>query len=69
MPEIGAFVVDATRGKVGHVMGCDGLWLRLRPVDGGGEWKAHSDATRTATDAELLSAKVRAANSVGRWGK
>ncbi|MGW1077010.1 hypothetical protein [Streptomyces sp. NPDC002537] len=69
VPEAGTFVMDKVEGKVGQVVGRDGSWLRLRSLVRGKEWEAHRDAVRTATDAELLSAKVQAFNSAGRWGR
>ncbi|WP_344114942.1 hypothetical protein [Streptomyces blastmyceticus] len=69
VPGIGAFVVDKLERKVGQVVEWDGDWVRLRPVASGREWEAHREAVRAATDTELLSAKVQASNSAGRWGR
>ncbi|MEV8475179.1 hypothetical protein [Streptomyces sp. NPDC051173] len=68
-PEVGSFVVDTRRGAIGEVMGHEGPRLQLRPASGGREWEAEPDDVRPATEAEKLTAKVRAANSGSRWGK
>ncbi len=68
-PATGTFVVDTARDRLGQVVGREGLHLRLRPPAGGREWEAEPVGVRIATDSERLSAKVKAANSQGRWGK
>ncbi|MEU5427451.1 hypothetical protein AB0H73_17875 [Streptomyces olivoreticuli] len=68
-PEIGTFVIDTRTDSVGQVMGHEGPRLQLRPPHGGREWEAEPDSTRPATDSELLSAKVKAANAANRWGR
>ncbi|MBT2385677.1 hypothetical protein J7E86_19290 [Streptomyces sp. ISL-11] len=68
-PAVGTFVLDTRRDKVGEVMGHDGPYLQLRPPAGGREWDAEPGSVRPATQAELLSARVQAANRVSRWGK
>ncbi|MEU5421503.1 hypothetical protein ACH4UT_20085 [Streptomyces sp. NPDC020799] len=69
VPHVGSFVFDLRLGRVGQVMGDEGLRLQLRPPHGGREWDAEVGDTRPATGAELLSAKVKAANSGGAWGR
>ncbi|MFI1800814.1 hypothetical protein ACH427_26150 [Streptomyces sp. NPDC020379] len=69
VPDIGAYVFDVRLGRVGQVMGDEGLRLQLRPLYGGREWDAEIEDTRPATRAELLSAKVKAANSGGDRGR
>ncbi|MCC3770227.1 hypothetical protein K6I34_002680 [Streptomyces sp. UNOC14_S4] len=70
MPEAGAVVVDTRTGRVGEVIAYEGeRRVVLRPPAGGGEWEADADVVRDATDAELLSAKVRFANAMSRWGQ
>ncbi|MFH8788889.1 hypothetical protein [Streptomyces roseoverticillatus] len=66
-PEDGSFVMDASKGKVGQVMGHEGPCFQLRPLQGGREWEARPEDVRLATDAERLSAKAQAANSARRW--
>ncbi|MFC5721407.1 hypothetical protein ACFP1Z_14640 [Streptomyces gamaensis] len=61
-PEPGTFVMDTRTGNVGQVMGHQGPYLQLRPPAGGREWDAEPDAVRPVTDAERLSAQVRAVN-------
>nr|WP_078660183.1 hypothetical protein [Streptomyces roseoverticillatus] len=69
LPAIGSFVVDKRDGSVGQVMRNGGSQLLLRAPSGGGDWEADPDAVRLATEAELLSAKVQAANTASRWGR
>ncbi|WP_374230986.1 hypothetical protein [Streptomyces sp. UNOC14_S4] len=70
LPEAGAVVVDTRTGRVGEVIAYEGeRRVVLRPPAGGGEWEADADVVRDATDAELLSAKVRFANAMSRWGQ
>nr|WP_229696687.1 hypothetical protein [Streptomyces lasiicapitis] len=58
-------VVDAS-GHVGRVMGHEGPNYQLRHPEGGREWKAASGTLRPATQAEVLSAAVSAANQRSR---
>ncbi|MCF3104054.1 hypothetical protein IPZ58_21025 [Streptomyces roseoverticillatus] len=44
-------------------------FLLLRALSGRGDWEADPDVVRPATEAELLSAKVQAANAASRWGR
>ncbi|MBT2385345.1 hypothetical protein [Streptomyces sp. ISL-11] len=69
LPAPGTFVLDERTGQVGEVMAHDGPHLQLRPPSGGREWDVQPGTARPATPAELLSAKVRAVNGAGRWGK
>ncbi|GGX70355.1 hypothetical protein [Streptomyces hiroshimensis] len=69
LPGIGTFVVDTRDGVVGQVMRNAGPQLLLRTLSGGKEWEAEADAVRPVSEAELLRAKVQAANSASRWGK
>ncbi|MEW2034844.1 hypothetical protein AB0901_30615 [Streptomyces roseifaciens] len=69
LPGIGTFVVDTRDGAVGQVMRNSGPQLLLRTLAGGKEWEAAPEAVRPVTEAELLSAKVQAANTASRWGK
>ncbi|MFE0046109.1 hypothetical protein [Streptomyces albireticuli] len=62
-PGTGDFVVDTRTETVGEVMGHEGPRLQLRPPSGGREWEADPHATRPATEAERLRAKVRAVNA------
>ncbi|MGK5728069.1 hypothetical protein [Streptomyces sp. URMC 124] len=69
LPGIGTFVLDTRDGAVGQVMRNGGPQLLLRGLAGGKEWEADPDVVRPVTEAELLSAKVQAANTASRWGK
>ncbi|MFF4216594.1 hypothetical protein [Streptomyces nondiastaticus] len=70
LPALGSFVVDKRDGSVGQVMrNGGGQVLLLRAPSGGGDWEADADMVRPATEAELLSAKVQAANAASRWGR
>ncbi|MGW1072471.1 hypothetical protein [Streptomyces sp. NPDC002537] len=69
LPRVGAFVIDLRTNRVGQVMGDEGLYLQLRPPLGGREWDVDPGDTRPATDAELLSAKLKAANSASSSGR
>ncbi|MBF6052201.1 hypothetical protein GO002_09860 [Streptomyces eurocidicus] len=61
--------MDTRTDTVGEVMDHQGPRLQLRPPTGGREWEADPGATRPATTAELLSAKVRAANADSARGE
>jgi hypothetical protein len=65
-PKIGEIVEDTGAQRIGRVMGFEGPYVQLRPVDGGREWDARSDRLRPATLAEALSAGVAAANARSR---
>lgn len=60
--ECGTFVYDEVAGVVGEFRGSDGPYAMLRPVGGGREWQADPAQVRPATQAERLSAGVRAVN-------
>ncbi|MFF7020985.1 hypothetical protein ACFY97_08205 [Streptomyces klenkii] len=68
-PAIGSFVLDKRDGAVGQVMRNGGSQLLLRLPGGGKEWAVDPFEVRTPTEAELLSAKVQAANAASRWGR
>ena len=67
----GTVVMDAATGRVGQVMGREGLYVLLRPVGGGKEWEARPENVRVATAAERLSARVAEANvnAARGWGR
>ncbi|PWI20622.1 hypothetical protein DI272_23335 [Streptomyces sp. Act143] len=65
--DIGALVVDTRDGRIGVVMGKEGPYVQLRPLQGGVEWDVPPDLLRASEPGEVLSAKVAVAN--GRWGK
>lgn len=68
-PNPRVYVVDTRTDTVGEVMDHQGPRLQLRPPTGGREWEAEPQATRPATGAELLRAKVRAANADSARGE
>ncbi|MBB5116798.1 hypothetical protein AF335_30110 [Streptomyces eurocidicus] len=68
-PNPRVYVIDTRTDTVGEVMDHQGPRLQLRPPTGGREWEADPGATRPATTAELLSAKVRAANADSARGE
>ncbi|WP_229891460.1 hypothetical protein [Streptomyces mashuensis] len=61
-PSRGDYVRDAKTGLVGIVMDLMAGQYWLRPVGGGQEWAARPADLREITQAELLSARVAAAN-------
>ncbi|MFF7729812.1 hypothetical protein [Streptomyces sp. NPDC008001] len=69
LPAIGTFVLDTRDDTVGQVMDNGGSQILLRTLVGGKEWEAEPGAVRPVTEAELLSAKVQAANTASRWGR
>ncbi|WP_018383530.1 DUF7848 domain-containing protein [Wenjunlia vitaminophila] len=62
-PERGALVYDPGTRRVGEYQATVGPYALLRPVGGGREWEADPGRIRPATQAERLSAGVKAANS------
>ncbi|MFI0737338.1 hypothetical protein ACH4PU_04360 [Streptomyces sp. NPDC021100] len=68
-PVIGSYVADIERNEIGQVMASDRDLIQLRPVNGGLELDAKPNTVRPATLAEVLSAKVKAANNRPRWGQ
>ncbi|GGL87836.1 hypothetical protein GCM10010129_34590 [Streptomyces fumigatiscleroticus] len=65
-PPPGAAVRDTASGRIGIVMGHEGPYLQLRPLDGGREWDADPDSVRPVGPAELMHARVAAANARSR---
>ncbi|MEV5508005.1 hypothetical protein [Streptomyces orinoci] len=63
VPVRGSFVVDTARDAIGEVMDHVEALIQLRPLQGGLEWDAKPAEVRPATFDEVLSAKVRIANS------
>jgi hypothetical protein len=66
-PDLGSLMVDKRTGKIGKVMGHEGPYVQLRPLQGGKEWDVPPDELRDADPSEALGAKVAMANA--RWGK
>ncbi|MGX9890270.1 hypothetical protein [Streptomyces sp. NPDC002276] len=64
--ETGALLYDPATDKVGEYQDKSGPYALLRPVGGGREWQADPASLRPATDAERLSAEVRAVNARAR---
>ncbi|MEV6500703.1 hypothetical protein [Streptomyces prunicolor] len=60
--EPGTLLYDPATNTVGEYQDKAGPYALLRPVGGGREWQADPGSLRPATDAERLSAGVRAAN-------
>lgn len=58
----GALLYDTATQQVGEYRSTQGGLLFLRPLGGGREWSAEAHAVRPPTDAERISAGVRAAN-------
>ncbi|SFL60227.1 hypothetical protein SAMN05192584_12271 [Streptomyces pini] len=65
-PAKGDALYDEIRKTVGEFQDRDAAYYLLRPVGGGREWAALPEVLRPATQAELLSARVKAANRAGR---
>jgi hypothetical protein len=64
--KLGDLVEDTGAQRVGRVMGFEGPYVQLRPVDGGREWDARPERLRPATLAEVLSTGVAKANARSR---
>lgn len=64
--ESGAFVYDEVACVVGEFRGYAGPYVMLRPIGGGREWQADPARVRPATQAERLSAGVKAVNERAR---
>ncbi|WP_439940039.1 hypothetical protein [Streptomyces sp. BBFR115] len=67
LPALRAVMVDSRTGRIGRVMGNEGPYVQLRPLNGGREWDVPPDQLRAPTPAEEMSVKVAVAN--GRWGR
>lgn len=61
------YLWDHGRSQVGELAGTEGLNYLLRPVGEGCTWACPPERARVATQAEKLSAQVKAANTAGRW--
>ncbi|MGW5423140.1 hypothetical protein [Streptomyces sp. NPDC003943] len=64
--ERGDFAYDEVACVVGEFRGHTGPYAMLRPIGGGREWQADPVHVRLATQAERLSAGVRAVNERAR---
>lgn len=62
----GDFVVDARDGRVGEVMGHEGVYVQLRPPGGGREWDCPPEALSPAPPGDVLRERVRRLNTVSR---
>ncbi|MFE5854081.1 hypothetical protein ACFQ61_12810 [Streptomyces sp. NPDC056500] len=62
-PEVGDVVRDTRLGRVGRVMGGEGPYLRLRPLNGGLEWDALPEHLVPADQSDAMSAEVARANA------
>ncbi|MEC4018457.1 hypothetical protein [Streptomyces sp. H27-D2] len=68
-PEPGETVRDDRgTGRVGTVMAKLGPYYQLRPIGGGREWDAPPENVHPISQAEILSARLRAANDRSRYG-
>lgn len=65
-PAKGDVLYDEIRKTVGEFQDKEARYYLLRPIGGGREWTALPDVLRPATQAELLSARVKAANHASR---
>jgi hypothetical protein len=62
-PNTGDLVEDTSTKKIGKVMGFEGPYVQLRPVDGGREWDARPEKLRPATSDQVLSTGVAEINA------
>lgn len=60
--EPGEMAKDTATGRVGRVMGHEGPYYQLRPLNGGREWDADPEALEPACQSDALSADVAEAN-------
>ncbi|MFJ4769865.1 hypothetical protein ACIP88_12205 [Streptomyces uncialis] len=60
---VGTLVIDTAGRRIGRFEDSLGSRCFLRPLGGGREWTVDPDHVRQATEAEILAAKVAAANA------
>lgn len=65
-PRLHNTVKDTRAQKLGKVMGFEGGYVQLRPLEGGVEWDARPENLEPASPAEVLSAGVAVANARSR---
>jgi hypothetical protein len=65
-PSLREVVIDASRNKLGEVMGMEGPYYQLRPIGGGREWDVSPEHVEKADPMAVLSAKTDAANRRSR---
>jgi len=53
LPEVGSYVRDVKRNKVGRLMERGEARVYLRPPDGGREWEARIDEVEPISEAEV----------------
>jgi hypothetical protein len=54
LPALRAVMVDRRTGRIGRVMGSEGPYVQLRPLNGGKEWNVPTDQLRRPTPAEEM---------------
>ncbi|MFJ9426331.1 hypothetical protein [Streptomyces sp. NPDC101249] len=67
-PHVGETAEDTATRRVGKVMGFEGPYVQLRPIQGGKEWDADPARLRPVPVAEALSPAVATANARSREG-
>ncbi|MFJ8153995.1 hypothetical protein [Streptomyces sp. NPDC094468] len=65
-PRLGETVEDTERKRIGKVMGFEGPYVQLRPVEGGREWDATPEKLRPVPVGDALSPAVANANARSR---
>ncbi|MET9086185.1 hypothetical protein ABZX77_30650 [Streptomyces sp. NPDC004237] len=65
-PRLGETVEDTEHRRIGKVMGFEGPYVQLRPIEGGREWDATPEKLRPVPVAEALSPLIDAANRRSR---
>ncbi|MCM2390085.1 hypothetical protein [Streptomyces albipurpureus] len=68
-PELGDVVRDTSnKNRIGRVMGHEGPYYQLRPLNGGVEWDALPEHLVPAEQSDAMSAAVAEVNAHSRWG-
>ena len=65
-PRLGETVKDTEHGRIGKVMGFEGPYVQLRPIEGGREWDADPRMLALVSPAEALSPLVDTVNRRSR---
>ncbi|MCX4910163.1 hypothetical protein OHA11_38865 [Streptomyces sp. NBC_00878] len=63
-PSIGTTVRDEGSRRVGKVMGHEGPYVQLRPLNGGREWDAVPENCKSISRSEALSGAVAEVNAL-----
>ncbi|MFI9582379.1 hypothetical protein ACIHCQ_11135 [Streptomyces sp. NPDC052236] len=68
VPAVGETARDSITGRVGRVMGHEGPYYQLRPLNGGKEWDAKAEHLVPVSLSDALRPAVAEVNSRTKWG-